>query len=80
MKTLVTCWALTAAYVLIAIVTFGYAAAHAQVRYDARCGPAEQRLVLSSNCDTLPVGVGLFAGLLWPLYWSWEFWDEKPQP
>lgn len=51
-----------AAYILIALVTFGYAAA----RTDC---DRPFRYIDKTDCQT---SAGLAAGLAWPLYWSWD--------
>ena len=49
-------------YIVVGIVTFGYAASHVRCYYGA--DPVV--------CNNVPVSaVSFVSGLLWPLYWSW---------
>ena len=50
-------------YAVVAIITFGYGASN----LSGNCGP--------HPCSTFDQAVGgVFAAVLWPLYWSWEAW------
>ena len=55
-----------AAYVLAGIFTFGHAAAHHAA--DPTIFKDGTRFY---NTDQTLVG-GMLAGMVWPLYWSWE--------
>lgn len=46
-------------YAVIALVTFGYAAAN-----------VPESCAKFPECAAL---TGIFSGVLWPFYWSWEF-------
>jgi hypothetical protein len=64
-------------YVVVGIVTFGHAAAHAQPAYDKIYADCAHTTSASSVCDLArdtppPALSGIAAGLLWPFYWSWE--------
>lgn len=62
-------------YAVMAVVTFGRAAAEYQRGLDRYCVAsvpvAERRRECSDDGET-PVSSGSFAGIFWPLYWSWE--------
>lgn len=56
-----------AAYIAIAILTFGISAS------DNQCGRHEKTAQYGRQTCIMDAGVGGFmAGLWWPLYWSWE--------
>lgn len=61
---------LMVAYAAIAIVTFGHSAADEPLT----C-PPEARYCLDSDMTGRAVMGGILAGMLWPLYWSWEAWS-----
>jgi hypothetical protein len=69
------------AYLAVAIVTFGHSAS-AHYREDrsdyAQCR-AEQvtnaRVICIDDSSEKAGTAGSVAGLLWPLYWSWEAWS-----
>lgn len=50
------------AYLLISVLTFGYAAGN------ARCE-------IASACQMDKAMSGLAGGMFWPLYWSWEIFE-----
>lgn len=52
------------AYILGAIITFGHAAAH--VSHPGRD-------------TTLHATTGIIAAMVWPLYWSWEAFEQEPR-
>lgn len=54
------------AYVLIAIFTFGHAAAHSP-----KCVETD-RHICAGNDQAL---AGMVAAFAWPFYWSWEAWS-----
>jgi hypothetical protein len=62
------------AYALIGVGTFGHAASE----FYRSAQPEYQRCQANPKCVPLTVPaepsvyVGLLAGMLWPLYWSWE--------
>lgn len=63
-----------AAYIAVGIVTFGHGAAHADREYaecEARPAPPKE----TRFCENVGPVAGMGAGLLWPLYWSWEAWS-----
>ena len=62
-------------YVIIAIFTFGHAAAGTQRWQDTHCQTAEARIASNERCYSGPAVNGVFAGVFWPLYWSWEMWS-----
>lgn len=66
-----------AGYVTIAVVTFGHAAANREDWYQANCAGTILGSPLKRECLLLvdSSGVGIAAGFLWPLYWSWEAWS-----
>ncbi len=51
-------------YILVAILTFGHAAANASVTPE-HFDPSGDR-----------TATGVMAGLFWPLYWSWEMFEK----
>lgn len=65
-----------ALYGTVTVVTFGRAAAQSAAWYQANCTTLMKRADAGSQCYEPYVGNALFAGLLWPLYWSWEAWDD----
>jgi len=59
---------LAAAYLLIAVVTFGHSAD--SFERHQRC-PNQVADCYAPGA----VVTGLFSGAMWPLYWSWELWS-----
>jgi hypothetical protein len=63
-------------YIVVGVVTFGHAAAHAQPAYDkirADCVRTNSSTICATAADTAPPAIdGIGAALLWPFYWSWE--------
>ncbi len=57
----------------IALLTFGYAASHPTPCYSG--GYSTPRSEIPCDSSTL-AGTALFAGIFWPLYWSWEAWGR----
>lgn len=55
-----------AAYTMIAIFTFGYAASH-----HPKCVETSRTVCVGN--DQAMAGFG--AAFLWPFYWSWEAWS-----
>lgn len=53
---------LLAAYILIAVITFGHAAAKAPC-------------ITADMCQMDKTMQGLVGGMFWPLYWSWEIFE-----
>lgn len=75
-RALIACAAL---YGVIAIATFGHAAASGERRDDAEYAECRQRQIADDRIICLrgagaPLG-GLFAAVVWPFYWSWEAWS-----
>ena len=71
-----------ATYALVAIVTFGHAAASQAERNRtvyAICrddNPENLRLCEVDRAYEVPSTFsGLVSGAIWPLYWSWEAWS-----
>lgn len=62
-------------YALAAVITFGHAAAQAQVRYDREYLECAADQKASCFRDRIAGMDGFFAALGWPLYWSWEAWS-----
>lgn len=58
---------LIAAYVTIAIVTFGYAAATHKPDPCTWCIVPEEES---------KAHIGILAGVAWPLYWTWEAFER----
>jgi len=59
-------------YPAIALFTFGHSAANYPV-YDAWQTDADIQAGIPKEEDRVMTGIkSLFAGVLWPLYWSWE--------
>lgn len=57
------------AYALAAIVTFGHAAAN----HVYTCNPIPRWEICNGDRETgQKAMVGIMAGFVWPLYWSWE--------
>jgi hypothetical protein len=67
--------ALGALYLTVAVVTFGHSAAHAERFNTAHCATLEQRIAVGADCYRPATMSGIAAGILWPLYWSWEAWS-----
>lgn len=64
------------AYLVVAVITFGHAAANSEREADAnyaQCMADERQQVCLRSID--PPFAGIMAGALWPLYWSWEAWS-----
>lgn len=55
-----------AAFLCIAIVTFGHAAAHATCRQS-----------VFTLCNEQKGAAGAMAAIAWPLYWSWVAFDAS---
>ena len=62
------------AYAFIAIVTFGHSAA----RKPLDC-PERAVYCFRSDLRSHAVMSGLVAGMMWPLYWSWELADRAQE-
>lgn len=59
-----------AVYAVIGIYTFGYAAAESTkwgIEQECGSGGKSRKCIAHS-----PAINGLFAAIVWPLYWSWE--------
>ena len=53
-------------YILVAILTFGHSAARSTLGDTPMASAVERR-----------AADGMMAGIFWPLYWSWEAFEEK---
>lgn len=62
-------------YALVAVVTFGHAAAYGEAWSNQHCMSKEARETMVTDCMSVPWVSGLGAAALWPLYWSWEAWS-----
>lgn len=63
---------IAAAYALVALVTFGHAAAASDKSIDqelAQCEAARKEYCYNGRIAGLE---GALSALVWPLYWSWE--------
>lgn len=59
-----------AAYLLIAVVTFGHSAAHSTLV------PMKEESIAAVN---VRIGAGsMLTAAAWPLYWSWYIFEENP--
>lgn len=60
-------------YAAMAVFSFGWQANYAQEAIEsAQCDTSEKRLNSRAYCYHVPAIEGFAAGVLWPLYWSWE--------
>ena len=51
-------------YAVVAVITFGHAASNTNhCLRQIRCGTLAEAIL------------GAYAGVFWPLYWSWEAWS-----
>lgn len=64
-------------YVVIALITFGHSAS--TPRYICVSGKLYNAQDVGAP-DLRPAVEGLFAAVLWPLYWSWEVADTVRGP
>ncbi|NBW09740.1 MAG: hypothetical protein EBR82_17125 [Caulobacteraceae bacterium] len=67
-----------ALYAAIAIATFGHAASKSEKAVNADYAECLRNPPKTGICwrdDSRPVGVGSFAAVFWPLYWSWVAWQ-----
>lgn len=63
-------------YGVFAVIAFGHSAASNERWRDAHCATADARLD-NFGCYSAPsVVLASLAALGWPLYWSWEFFEE----
>jgi hypothetical protein len=60
-------------YAVAAIITFGHAATNGERERLARCAANRHSFACYSKEE--PVLGGILAGLMWPLYLSWEAWS-----
>jgi hypothetical protein len=65
-------------YIAAFVVTFGHSAANYE--FETRVAQCVERPYSSQHSCTIDsnigkVSVSILAGVLWPLYWSWEAWS-----
>jgi hypothetical protein len=61
------------AYALIGLGTFGHAAARLDAYQRRFCQTLDDRVKSPGiSCYDSPSINGMFSGVLWPFYWSWE--------
>lgn len=68
---------IAALYGAMAVITFGHAAAANQRQQKIEHTQCLYETGKRGNCIELDNAglAGLFGAVLWPLYWSWEFWS-----
>ncbi len=66
--------ALPLLYLAVGVLSFGHSAARGDLFYADHCVTQQMRLD-DGRCQELISGNAFFAGVFWPIYWTWEAWS-----
>ncbi len=68
---------IAAAYLVVAITTFGHSASRGERWRDVNCQTLTDRVNSPGiSCYRNPAEAAAFAAVFWPLYWSWEAFSD----